>query len=413
MSNDDDVSAFLSYRYLPGNINISDEVLSAIRSEPIEGDFDNLAELGAHTFLKTTEKIVDQFDDDITHVVPLSGGYDSRLVLAGLIDTISRDQIIAVTFGMPGSYDYRIGSKLAQTAGVDHRKINITPGKFPWTHDRMLRSAKNFKWPTKLFRGYTALEYGFQRDELTENCVYWIGYLGGPVSGDGTPKKQYETWAEAVEAFIDYNYTYPQLSRPDYDPQDHVPNQPVLDPAELGYYEQLNFGVRQPYFTAPSILLFEPHATPIHAEPFLSFMLNAPKEYRTDLSLYRELGRRISPELYKVPTQQSRGLGVNVPKWRKAPHILRLKMESRIRELIGKERPPQTATYLDWDLELRRSEQLQKLVEPAMNSLSERNTVTWLSPNNLYNSHFNGENHGRELHMLTSLELFIQASEQE
>ena len=44
------------------------------------------------------------------HIVPLSGGLDSRAILGGLLDAGLKDQITTVTFGTLGTWDYDIGS---------------------------------------------------------------------------------------------------------------------------------------------------------------------------------------------------------------------------------------------------------------------------------------------------------------
>ena len=42
--------------------------------------------------------------NDGTHIVPLSGGFDSRVMLAALMEAGYQKKTIAVTFGKPGTY---------------------------------------------------------------------------------------------------------------------------------------------------------------------------------------------------------------------------------------------------------------------------------------------------------------------
>ena len=53
-------------------------------------------------------------------LVPLSGGLDSRYILATLMELVSPNRITAVTFGSLGTYDYEIGAQVAKVVGVKH-----------------------------------------------------------------------------------------------------------------------------------------------------------------------------------------------------------------------------------------------------------------------------------------------------
>src|SRR5690606_23721362 len=52
-------------------------------------------------------------------LVPLSGGRDSRYLLALALKHFSKDQIHTFTFGRKGSFDYEIGTRLSAKLGLD------------------------------------------------------------------------------------------------------------------------------------------------------------------------------------------------------------------------------------------------------------------------------------------------------
>jgi len=56
--------------------------------------------------------------------LPLSGGLDSRTLLAAL----ARRPLETVTYGQPGSDDLRLGGRLAALAGTSHHEIALVPG---------------------------------------------------------------------------------------------------------------------------------------------------------------------------------------------------------------------------------------------------------------------------------------------
>ncbi len=53
-------------------------------------------------------------------LLPLSGGFDSRVILATVLEIIPADRLIAFTYGQPDTYDYEIGAKVAKDIGVKH-----------------------------------------------------------------------------------------------------------------------------------------------------------------------------------------------------------------------------------------------------------------------------------------------------
>ena len=60
------------------------------------------------------------------HVVPLSGGLDSRIILGGLLKKGLKDSIITITFGTPGTLDYDIGIHIAKQLGIYYEALDLT-----------------------------------------------------------------------------------------------------------------------------------------------------------------------------------------------------------------------------------------------------------------------------------------------
>ncbi len=61
-----------------------------------------------------------------TVAVPISGGLDSRAVLAATLECKSAKDIVTFTGGTPGTFDYEIGQKVAKAAGVRNFLMNQT-----------------------------------------------------------------------------------------------------------------------------------------------------------------------------------------------------------------------------------------------------------------------------------------------
>lgn len=403
------VNSFLAYRSIPGPIDIDQRVLDAAESDQINGPYDDLVDEGVDRLKGTFERVAAQYDSATTHVLPLSGGLDSRTILGGLLDNVDPGQIITVTFGTPGTWDYRIGQQVADEVGVTNHAIDLTPGSFPWAEQRMVDVASRYDRPTKLFRARSSLEYAFDEVLNLENPVYWSGFMGDAVSGGHLPDSESEAWDEAIEAFRPLNLKCEGLTAPDFDPISVLPDEPALDPSKLSYDDQLDLGVRQPYFIEPAAVFRDNFATPYVEEPYLSFILNVSREYRTDQTLFRDVITSAYPDLFDLPTETMAGLPLSASDRRRKARVGFDLLECKIRRRIGYERVSRRTGHFDWDVELRRSEALQKLVGQQLHDLEARGTVNWLDPDQLYTDHQSGEDLGRQIKMITSLELFLKA----
>ena len=77
------------------------------------------------------DKLVQIFPDR-KHIIPLSGGWDSRAILGALLERVDKNMVETVTFGAPGQLDYEIGIKVAGWAGVNHKAINLKKNILNW-----------------------------------------------------------------------------------------------------------------------------------------------------------------------------------------------------------------------------------------------------------------------------------------
>jgi len=59
------------------------------------------------------------------HVVPISGGLDSRAILASLLKFTEAANIYTYTFGTPSTFDYEIGNLIAKETGTMHTSFPL------------------------------------------------------------------------------------------------------------------------------------------------------------------------------------------------------------------------------------------------------------------------------------------------
>lgn len=136
--------------------------------------------------------------------IPLSGGYDSRLVLNGLIKSgISRDKIIAFTYGSPDVTDAILSKKVADAVGVKHCFINYNSSKarkfFAETVKEYCDFAGNANSVPCIQDLYAIYELK-KRGELSENSFIIPGH-GGPLAGECLYKEFFEK-EKCTEEFL-------------------------------------------------------------------------------------------------------------------------------------------------------------------------------------------------------------------
>jgi asparagine synthase (glutamine-hydrolysing) len=143
----------------------------------------NLAEL-KDIFLKVFKSILDEIGDK-TIIIPLSGGYDSRCIIA-ILKGLDAKNIFAYTYGTAGSFEKEIAQQVAQKLHINWHFIEYTP--------KLLDSFFEEKWKSFSSKnhGFTSLpnEQDFfallhlqNNNLLPHNAVILSGYLGDYLAG--------------------------------------------------------------------------------------------------------------------------------------------------------------------------------------------------------------------------------------
>ncbi len=406
--NTQNINSFLGYRYLPDRRwDVPPEVLAATEATTEFSSKRGLVAAGQSALETTFRELTAEDDDRVTHVLPLSGGLDSRTILGGLLANVDRERIVTVTFGTPGTLDYDIGKAVATEAGVENRAYDLSPRSFPWTDKLLLKNAAEYARPTKLFRARSALNYAF--DELNaENCVYWSGFMGEASAGAHLPASESESWSAALSHFVDANFGVPQLTADDFGPREVLPDEPFAERSVLSFDEQLDYGIRQPYYIRPAAVFRDGFETPFCSEPWLEFMLNAPRELRLDRALFKTVVREQYPALFSLPTESNGGLPIDAPKYRRWMNIGKSMVENRVKRALGLRTSRHSTNHFDWNAELKHSERLRSLAKRHLLDLADRNVVPWVDIEGIWNDSQSGGTRGDEIHQLVSLELYLK-----
>ena len=125
---DDQIKAFLYFGYLP---HVPEGVELEPWAEPRNEFYDpELSSLSEDELIErgvvALQAPYRDLDPNETYVVSLSGGLDSRSILGGLINAGLKDNIVTVTYGTPGTYDFDIGKQISKQMGLKHELIDLT-----------------------------------------------------------------------------------------------------------------------------------------------------------------------------------------------------------------------------------------------------------------------------------------------
>lgn len=408
----DDIAAYLHFGYLPCVAAFHAAAMpwhcfwrdSAVASMSRAG----LLDRGVESFRAAVGAV-----EERRHVVPLSGGLDSRAILAELLRQTSARNITAITVGTPGSFDFDLAARVADLAGVQHVRIDLT--RVPLEDGRLEQTARSNSSPTWIF---DAFYNRLMRERLGPEALYWSGYLGSRItSNKHLPTPPPESWPNALTVFASTNRwdRSTELTSLGFDPAGVLPSSPLHPESHLSAYEQLDLTIRQERLVKPVNLPagFE-HRAPFREWPWIQYALSLPLRERDQQSAYRAMLLKAYPRLFGLPTTTRLGLplrpsGLQLLRWRMAG----LSRGTRRRLLRHPQTWARTLNYIDFGVDLRRRRDLRELAERRLRRLVEREVAPWLAIDRLWRAHLTGHvDHSRALTLLVSLEIHLTASEE-
>ncbi|HHS49856.1 MAG TPA: hypothetical protein ENN07_01940 [candidate division Zixibacteria bacterium] len=362
---------------------------------------------------------------DGRHIVPLSGGMDSRAILGGLIDAGLKDDIIAVTFGSPGIYDYEIAEMIVNKFGLEHVKIDISNVKID--SSILLEAAKTGGAWTFLFE---AVYNSFITNHFGKDAIYWGGYLGGELAGSHIPREESMTWDAAKSYFVRWN-TVPHsvnLAKPGLMLEDVLPERPFVERSVMSFDDQLDFGIRQVNFTR-NINLRDGFnfRTPFLTREWVDFCFRIPLRYRLDERIYRKILVRKFPELFAIPSANFLGGKVDISNGgyfcRRALNRIRSAINAypykrgdyfRFLDPVWRSlRIFARLNYIDYGRAIMFDENYRTIVRENLDDLKQRGAVDWLDLDAIFRDHIEGRSdNGLELILLATLELSLKAEDE-
>ena len=326
---------------------------------------------GVETFKKAILNEIASTRDGATHVVYLSGGLDSRIILGGLLESLPTSQIVVATYGIPGSWDFEIGSAIARRLGLRHEVFDLTKEK--WNLDELVKAGKRLKEPISVNQAYVRQKI---TNHFGRNCVYWSGFMGDVLAGALMPKIPNTDKRRAIllllELMITENYRDQAFLNQIID---RVIAEFPWDDIALSNFtldQQLMIGLRQMQLTRPIVLIDGfTFKTPFLNEHWVNFSMNIPYKWLIGKHLYKEIIHAGFKELAKFPTSASFGMSVRASIY----EIYLGKVIARLKPYIYRRDPyrshPRT-NYINWAESLRHKGYLQDSVYQTLQDLKKR-----------------------------------------
>ena len=151
-----------------------------------------LLEMLDHVFINTFSRLIEStIKQGKKLVVPLSGGLDSRIIIA-MLRRLGATDVICITYGRKGSRESRISKKVAEALGYDWVFVKYTAQM--WHECCNSKEADYFQtWAGNLsslphMQDFLAVRELKNQGKLPDNSVFVPGHTGDMLSGGHIPR---------------------------------------------------------------------------------------------------------------------------------------------------------------------------------------------------------------------------------
>jgi hypothetical protein len=356
---------------------------------------DGLVDLGIDLWKSIIQEL---FTSNEEHVVPISGGLDSRAILAGLSEFTDASNIHTFTFGTPGTYDYDIGNQVASSFGTRHTSFDLTKHHYNMI-DLLKISVRTNHQSIPFHQPPISV-----LDELFSDHNVWSGYMGDPIAGSHLLKPPSINVVEAKQRFIDNNRFVVSTNLLSIDENEMFPLIQYKDKVStLSMDEILDFYNRQIKYIAPHVLIkgFK-YKLPFIHNNWVNYFLGVDDIDRTNISLYKDILIKGYPKPFQLPTKSNHALPLNSPRFRMLLHKYYIRYSSKHKR--------SNVNYIDYEWAIREKNDLKEIVYSNVMDLKARNIVEWIDIKTLWSNHINYiANHADALLVLASLEIHLKA----
>ena len=369
---------------------------------------------------------------DETIIIPLSGGLDSRAVLAATLRCTSKDNIITFTFGEQGSLDFEIGKMIAEKAGVENIPLGVEKSDFEGQYNISMKYIEGMVDATPYFaiRSYKGMEkYG---DKL------YIGYMGDPIMGSHISSKMLKKKLKSEQDYIEADSIIFEKHRlNDLEDVGELLNPSYINIENLKYSfestlnelkrnrneDMANYCAiwdyihRQDKYTMFAVFSYDEYfkyITPFLDNELIDFMLKIPPELRLDEKLYKSMLLKKYPELFKLPTKTNFGLRLDAGNaslfLRRAALFSKRRVNKISSRLIkGNIFLDKVKNYVDYDDLIRRDKEYRNYMRRMIEKVEAREYFNKDYIEEIWRLHIQGKkNYSMLFGLLVTFELFLE-----
>ena len=340
------------------------------------------------------------------HLVPLSGGLDSRAILAALLETTDAANIYTYTFGTPGTLDYDIGCDLARLFGTNHTSFDLTQHTF--TNHEELEVSRRTGLQTILFHHQPILEV----ERRFGGCVTWSGALIDVYFGRHTHLAKGSSLEEAKLNSYRENRFVKSTQLTNVPAEAFFPKTEYDAGTEATLVREhcIDLMNRQLKFVAAHVLMsgFD-YRVLFTDEDLVRFALNIDNRWLEFQYLYKKILLRAFPRYFTYPTKTTLGLPLDAGRLSLGLRKLQMKAGELLARLASSKRVHPNTNYVEFGSAIRERPDLRSMISEQVSDLDGRGVVDWVPCKALLENHMSGKaNHADALIVLASLELHLK-----
>lgn len=400
-----DINSFLRLGYFLkySNPTYSLDLTCGDKTRYCGADTQELVDIGIEKFKGAVAR---RYRSNQEHVVPLSGGLDSRAILAALLEHSPATRIRTYTFGTPGTYDYDIGNEVARAAGTIHLRVPLT--KYQYKIDNLIAISRRVDHQTRLFC-HPDVE---KIDEYCAGRHIWSGALIDPLFGSHYHEEKASDWDEARRNFIRENIRGIKLT--------DVPDEELFQDIEIDEIVSTRMALehaldllnRQLKYIAPHVLMKgHQYKVLFDDKDLVAFALSIDERLLKGQTLYKMMLLKAFPKLFRLRTKTADGLPLTAGHFRHAMHERIRRLRNRIVcYRTGFPNPNPNCNYIDFSRGIRERSDLRHVLFTSIQDLKKRGVVPWIDIDSIWEQHMSRKaDHIITLIDLASLEIHFKA----
>ncbi len=400
--------AYLRLGYVPGDRTLFENVILPLESKAAllgaeSSDEEYTSDRAKTLLLKAIER---RWTGRGLQVVPLSGGIDSRIILAALAEFTEHKNIHTYTYGVPGSYDFDIPNAIARYTKSQHR--SFAASELHYDIDGLVRAAIATDANTEIFH---PLVLNSVADHYGDSAVYWSGYAGDLVGGGfdfpegADPKENLIAYDSRGLRFLDESVDRPIMPLI----TTGATMAPLVAPAEACFWENHVERYAAHHICRNDMTV----ETPLVDIDFVRYFYRAPPEHRREKRFYNGAFAESFPMFFEFPTKDY-GYTYSGSRHRQLWHRVKFYGAAIGWRLIPRLFTHPKTAYLDMGRAINSRADVRGCVDELLSSLHRRDLpeLNSASIGSMLSAHRSGRLvFAKDLINLASLEVFLRAAE--